>query len=104
MLEKKVYTKEELLIACSKLPENQLEAIWKQFDFDTLLRLMNAEEENRTSWKNQMSELLHRELEKYNAIIKLFDMLPAHNITLHGGEIENVSSESACDNQTDVVE
>lgn len=86
MLGKKVYTKEDLMAACSKLPQKELEAIWQQFDFNTLLWLMNVEEENRTSWKNQMSELLHRELDKFNAINRLFDMLPSIDYEMYTDE------------------
>lgn len=89
MTEKKLYTQEDLLKACSKLPEKELEAIWKQFDFNTLLGLINVEEKNRTSWKNEMLELLHRELNNYNAVNRLFDLLPASNITIYGDSENN---------------
>jgi uncharacterized LabA/DUF88 family protein len=105
--EKKFYTHEDLLVAISKLPEKELEEIWKHFDFTTLLGLVNVKEESRTLWKNQMLEFLHKELDRYNAIDRLFGMLPVIDNKLYekmeqGNE--NACSNSACDKTDGVVE
>lgn len=57
--------------------------------------------------KNNFSETLHRELDICNGMNRLYDMLPVIDYKLYEKmeqEDENVSSECACDNQTDVVE
>lgn len=107
MIRKELYTYADLLNACNNLSENELETIWKQFDLCVLLEMVNVEKKNRDEHKKQMSDLIRRELNTYDAIIKLYDMLPAIDYKMYineeTGQNEKVCSDSACDNQADMV-
>lgn len=64
---------------------------------------------NREQLKNNFSETLHKELDVYNGMNRLYDMLPVIDhkyYSVEGSEQENknIGSKSACGNQTDVVE
>lgn len=110
MTEKKFYTQEDLLTAMSKLPEKEAENILENMKISTILEFINvSSNEQREQLKNSFSETLHRELDIYNGMNRLYDMLPVidHKVYTDEGveqKNENVSSESACSNQVDVVE
>ncbi len=110
MTEKKFYTQEDLLAAMSKLPENEAKNILENMKVSTILEFINVSgEAQREQFKNNFSETLHRELDIYNGMNRLYDMLPVidHKVYTDEGveqKNENVSSESACSNQVDVVE
>lgn len=108
MSEKKLYTQEDLLVAMSKLPTNEAKNILENMKLGTILDFINvSSEEQREQLKNNFSETLHRELDICNGMNRLYDMLPVIDYKLYEKmeqKDENVSSESACDNQTDVVE
>lgn len=77
MTEKKFYTQEELLTAISKLPENEAKNILENMKISTILDFINvSSEEQREQLKNNFSETLHRELDIYNGMNRLYDMLP----------------------------
>ena len=110
MTEKKFYTQEELLVAMSKLPENEAKNILENMKISTILDFINvSSKEQREQLKNNFSETLHRELDIYNGLNKLYNMLPVIDCKMYTDEgaeqkNENISSETACDNHTDVVE
>lgn len=108
MSEKKLYTQEDLLVAIGKLPENEAKNILENMKISTILDFINfSSEDQREQLKNNFSETLHRELDVYNGMNRLYDMLPVIDHKMYEKmeqENENVSSESACGNQTDVVE
>ena len=63
--------------------------------------------EQREQLKNNFSETLHRELDIYNGMNRLYDMLPVIESKYYEKmeqENENVRSESACDEKKDMVE
>ena len=107
--EKKFYTQEDLLTAMSKLPEKEAENILENMKISTILEFMNVSgEAQRERFKNNFSETLHRELDIYNGMNRLYDMLPVieHKVYTDEGveqKDENVSSETSCENQVDVV-
>lgn len=108
MTEKKLYTQEDLLVAMSKLPENEAKNILENMKISTILDFINfSSEAQREQLKNNFSETLHRKLDICNGMNRLYDMLPVIDYKLYEKmerKNENVSSESACGNQTDVVE
>lgn len=110
MTEKKFYTQEDLLAAISKLSEKEAKHILENMKISTILEFINfSNKEHREQFMNNFSETLHRELDIYNGLNRLYEMLPVieHKMYTDEGveqENENVSSESACENQTDVVE
>lgn len=110
MTEKKFYTQEDLLMAISKLPEKEAETILENMKISTILDFINfSSNEQREQLKNDFSETLHRELDIYNGMNKLYDMLPVieHKYySVEGSEQENknICSGSACDEKKDVVE
>lgn len=106
--EKKFYTHEDLLVAMSKLPENEAKNILENMKISTILDFINvSSEEQREQLKNNFSETLHRELDIYNGMNRLYDMLPVieHKLyeKMEQGN-ENVCSNSACDKTDGVVE
>lgn len=109
MTEKKFYTQEDLLVAMSKLPDKEAINILENMKISTILNFINCgNEADREQLRNNFSETLHRELDIYNVLNRLYEMLPVieHKVYTDEGveqEKENVSSESACDNQKDVV-
>lgn len=108
MTEKKFYTQEELLTAISKLPENEAKNILENMKISTILDFINvSSEEQREQLKNNFSETLHKELDIYNGMNRLYDMLPVIDHKMYEKmeqENKNVSSEFTCGNQMDVVE
>lgn len=110
MTEKKFYIQEDLLAAISKLPENEAKNILENMKLSTILDFINvSSEEQREQLKNSFSETLHRELDICNGMNRLYDMLPVidykyYSVEGSEQENENVCSDSACGNQTDVVE
>lgn len=108
MTEKKFYTQKDLLVAISKLPENEAKNILENMKISTILDFINfSSEDQREQLKNNFSETLHRELDIYNGMNRLYDMLPVIDHKMYEKmeqKNENVSSKSACGNQTDVVE
>ncbi len=110
MTEKQFYTQEDLLAAMSKLPENEAKNILENMKIGTILDFINtSNKEQREQLKNSFSETLHRELDIYNGMNRLYDMFPVIECKMYVDEgivqkNGNISSESACDNQTDVVE
>lgn len=108
MTEKRIYTQEDLLMAMSKLPESEAENILENMKIRTILEFINvSSNEQREQLKNNFSETLHRELDIYNGMNRLYDMLPVIESKYYEKmkqENENVCSESACDNRADVVE
>lgn len=110
MTEKKFYTQEDLLVAISKLPENEAINILENMKISTILDFINiSSEEQREQLKNSLSETLHKELDVYNGMNRLYDMLPVVDCKMYTDEgseqeSENVCSDSTCDNQTDVIE
>lgn len=110
MTEKKFYTQEDLLTAMSKLPEKEAENILENMKISTILDFINvSSNEQREQLKNNFSETLHRELDIYNGMNRLYDMLPvveSKYYSVEGSEQnnENICSGSACDEKKDVVE
>ena len=110
MTEKKFYTQEDLLVAIGKLPGNEAKNILENMKISTILDFINvSSKEHREQFQNNFSEALHRELDIYNGLNRLYDMLPVIDHKMYTDEgveqkNENVSSESTCGNQTDVVE
>lgn len=110
MAEKKFYTQEDLLMAMSKLPEKEAENILENMKIRTILEFINvSSNEQREQLKNSFSETLHRELDIYNGMNRLYDMLPVIESKYYAGENvvqenENVCSDSACEEKKDVVE
>lgn len=105
MTEKKFYTQEELLAAINKLPENEAKNILENMKISTVLDFINvSSKEHREQFRNNFSETLHRELDIYNGLNKLYDMLPVIDCKMYTDEgvvqkkenSENVSSKSAC--------
>lgn len=110
MTEKKFYTQEDLLTAMSKLPEKEAENILENMKISTILEFINvSSNEQREQLKNSFSETLHRELDIYNGMNRLYDMLPVIESKYYAGENivqenKNVCSDFACDEKKDVVE
>lgn len=110
MTEKKFYTQEDLLTAMSKLPEKEAENILENMKISTILDFINvSSNEQREQLKNNFSETLHRELDIYNGMNRLYDMLPVIEHKYYTGENVvqengNVCSDFACDEKKDVVE
>lgn len=106
MTEKKFYTQEELLTAISKLPENEAKNILENMKISTILDFINvSSEEQREQLKNNFSETLHRELDIYNGMNRLYDMLPVIEHKMYEKmeqKNKNVSSESTCEKTGDV--
>ena len=109
LTEKKLYTQEDLLIAMSKLPDNEAINILENMKISTILNFLNcSSKEHREQLKNSFSETLHRELDIYNGLNRLYEMLPAIDHIVYKQEDveqknENISSEIACDDQVNVV-
>ncbi len=107
MTEKKFYTHEDLLAAMSKLPEKEAENILENIKVSTILEFINvSSNEQREQLKNSFSETLHKELDIYNGMNRLYDMLPVIESKYYEKmeqENENVCSESACDKTGGVV-
>lgn len=94
-------------MAISKLPEKEAENILINFKLSSILSFMNfGNESKREQLKNNFSETLHRELDIYNGMNRLYDMLPVieHKLyeKMEQGN-ENVCSNSACDKTDGVV-
>ncbi len=108
MTEKKFYTQEDLLMAMSKLPESEAENILENMKIRTILEFINtSSDEQREQLKNSFSETLYKELDIYNGMNRLYDMLPVIESKYYEKmeqENENVCSESACDEKKDMVE
>ncbi len=108
MTEKKFYTQEDLLMAMSKLSESEAENILENMKIRTILEFINtSSDEQREQLKNSFSETLHRELDIYNGMNRLYDMMPVIESKYYEKmeqENEKVRSESACDEKKDVVE
>lgn len=110
MTEKKFYTHEDLLVAMSKLPDKEAINILENMKISTILDFINvSSEEQREQLKNSFSETLHKELDVYNGMNRLYDMLPVIDhkyYSVEGSEQENknVCSDSACEKTGDVVE
>lgn len=108
MTEKKFYTHEDLLMAMSKLPDKEAINILENMKISAILDFINvSSEEQMEQLKNNFSETLHRELDIYNGMNRLYDMLPVIDHKMYEKmekETGNISSESACGNQTDMVE
>ncbi|RKI77336.1 hypothetical protein D7V83_18685 [bacterium 0.1xD8-71] len=108
--EKKFYTQEDLLAAMSKLPENEAKNILENMKVSTILEFINvSSNEQREQLKNSFSETLHKELDIYNGMNRLYDMLPVveskyYSVEGSVQENKNVCSESACEEKKDVVE
>ena len=109
MTEKKFYTHEDLLVAMSKLPDKEAINILENMKISTILDFINvSSEEQREQLKNSFSETLHKELDVYNGINRLYDMLPVidhkyYSVEGREQENENVCSDSACEKTGDVV-
>lgn len=75
----------------------------------TILDFINvSSNEQREQLKNRFSETLHRELDIYNGMNRLYDMLPvieSKYYAVEGStqENENVCSDSACEETVNVV-
>ena len=108
MTEKRIYTQEDLLMAMSKLPESEAENILENMKIRTILEFINtSSDEQREQLKNSFSETLYKELDIYNGMNRLYDMLPVIESKYYEKmeqENEKVRSESACDEKKDVVE
>lgn len=106
MTEKKFYTQEDLLVAISKLPENEAINILENMKISTILDFINvSSEDHREQLKNNFSETLHRELDIYNGFNRLYDMLPVIEHKMYvkmEQENENISSESTCESAMEV--
>lgn len=76
----------------------------------TILEFINTSStEQREQLKNSFSETLHRELDIYNGMNRLYDMLPvieSKYYAVEGStqENENICSGSACEEKKDVIE
>ncbi len=109
MTEKKFYTHEDLLMAMSKLPDKEAINILENMKISTILDFINvSSEEQREQLKNNFSETLHRELDIYNGMNRLYDMLPVIEHKYYASENvvqenKNVCSDSACEKTGDVV-
>lgn len=109
MTEKKFYTHEDLLVAMSKLPESEAINILENRRISTILDFINvSSNEQREQLKNNFSETLHRELDIYNGMNRLYDMLPVIEHKVYNQECvvkedENVCLNSACSDQVDLV-
>lgn len=110
MTEKKFYTQEDLLAAMSKLPENEAKNILENMKVSTILEFINvSSNEQREQLKNNFSETLHKELDIYNGMNRLYDMLPVveskyYSVENVVQENKNACSDSACEEKKDVVE
>lgn len=108
MTEKKFYTQEDLLVAISKLPENEAKNILENYKLSTMLTFINYDsKEQREQLQNTLSEDLHKGLDIYNGMNRLYDMLPVIENKFYEKmeqENKNVCSDSACDKACDVVE
>lgn len=108
MTEKKFYTQEDLLVAISKLPENEAKNILENMKISTILDFINfSSEAQREQLKNNFSETLHKELDVYNGMNRLYDMLPVIDHKMYEKmeqNNENVCSDSACEKTGGVVE
>ena len=110
MTEKKIYTHEDLLVAMSKLPENEAKNILENMKISTILDFINfSSKEQREQLKNNFLETIHKELDVYNGFNRLYDMLPVIDCKMYTDEgseqkNENVCSDSACEKTGDVVE
>lgn len=108
MIEKKFYTQADLLMAMSKLTENEAKNILENMKISTILDFINVSNEaQREQLKNSFSETLHRELDIYNGMNRLYEMLPVIENKLYEKmeqENKNVCSDSACEKTGDVVE
>ena len=108
MTEKRIYTQEDLLVAISKLPEKEARNILENMKIKTILEFINfSSDEQREQLKNSFSETLYKELDIYNGMNRLYDMLPVIESKYYEKmeqENENVCSESACEEKKDVVE
>ncbi len=108
MTEKKFYTQEDILVAMSKLPENEAKNILENMKISTILDFINvSSEEQREQLKNSFSETLHRELDICNGMNRLYDMLPVVDYKLYEKMEQgnrNVCSEATCDKDDGVVE
>lgn len=106
MTEKKFYTHEDLLVAISKLPEKEAINILENMKISTILDFINvSSEEQREQLKNNFSETLHKELDIYNGMNRLYDMLQVIDHKMYEKmeqENKNVSSRFTCENQMDV--
>lgn len=77
MTEKRIYTQDDLLMAMSKLPESEAENILENMKIRTILEFINtSSDEQREQLKNSFSETLYKELDIYNGMNRLYDMLP----------------------------
>ena len=100
MTEKKFYTHEDLLVAMSKLSDKEAINILENMKISTILNFINiSSKEHREQLKNNYSESLHKELDIYNGLNRLYDMLPAidHKMYTDEGVVqknENVGSEN----------
>lgn len=108
MTEKKFYTQEDLLMAMSKLPEKEAENILENMKISTILEFINTSSEaQREQLKNSFSETLHRELDIFNGMNRLYDMLPVIDCKFYEKmeqDNENICSEPACEEKKDVIE
>lgn len=108
MTEKKLYTQEDLLAAMSKLPDKEAKNILENMKISTILDFINvSSEEQREQLKNNFSETLHKELDVYNGMNRLYDMLPVIDHKMYEKmeqKNEKVCLDSACEKTGDVVE
>lgn len=108
MAEKKFYTQEDILVAMSKLPDNEAINILENMKISTILDFINvSSEEQREQLKNSFSETLHRELDICNGMNRLYDMLPVIDYKMYEKmeqNNENVCSEVTCEKADGVVE
>lgn len=110
MTEKKFYTHEDLLVAMSKLPDKEAINILENMKISTILDFINvSSEEQREQLKNSFSETLHKELDVYNGMNRLYNMLPVIDHKYYASENvvqenKNVCSDSACEEKKDMVE
>lgn len=108
MTEKKFYTQEDLLVAINKLPEDEAKNILENIKISTILDFINfSSEAQREQLKNNFSETLHKELDVYNGMNRLYDMLPVIDHKMYEKmeqNNENVCSDSACEKTGGVVE
>lgn len=108
MAEKKFYTQEDILVAMSKLPDNEAINILENMKISTILDFINvSSEEQREQLKNNFSETLHRELDICNGMNRLYDMLPVINYKMYEKmeqENKNTRSDCTCEKADGVVE
>lgn len=105
MAENKFYTQQDLLVACSKLPNEEAESILGTMKLSDILGFINnSRETDRGEWKNGVSMALHKWLNILNGFTRLYDMLPVIDNITDEQKNENVCSDSACDKPIDVVE